>query len=324
MPPIGDKAVVSDPLDLITSDVCGPITPRDRDFNSVYLIGFVDAFTSFKFVVPSPDKSGDSVLRVFNLFVAAYGAPSVLQTDNGGEYVNRAMDARCRELGIARRFTAPYSPHQNGKMERSWGTIFGMVRAMLAWAGLPNSLWASAATHAVWLLNRSPQSGCQVADVVPAHAMLGARPDIGHLRVWGCVCHYYVHVRDGKLARRGSPAVFLGYLSGVRGWTVLCARTGRVLVSRSVRFLEDRPGSEVLKCSPGAPLDMRPAILPVSNARSLPPNQPAIQLTDESEDVSENTPPCTHTDEGASGDVEQQPFQSFPPVRSPGNIHFLS
>jgi hypothetical protein len=25
MPPIGDKAVVSDPLDLITSDVCGPI-----------------------------------------------------------------------------------------------------------------------------------------------------------------------------------------------------------------------------------------------------------------------------------------------------------
>jgi transposase InsO family protein len=41
-----------------------------------------------------------------------------LRTDRGGEFISREFNAYCEENGIKRFITAPYSPQQNGVVER--------------------------------------------------------------------------------------------------------------------------------------------------------------------------------------------------------------
>ena len=54
-------------------------------------------------------------------------------------------------LGINFQFTAPYTPHQKSKIERSFATSYGGIQAMLNAAGihgkLRSFLWAEAANY---------------------------------------------------------------------------------------------------------------------------------------------------------------------------------
>ena len=71
-------------VDLISMD--------SRDDGYKYIMTFIDHFS--KFVVLKPlSKQGQEVVRnlrdsVFSIF----GKPSILQTDNGGEFIDRHMD----------------------------------------------------------------------------------------------------------------------------------------------------------------------------------------------------------------------------------------
>nr|GFA00891.1 zinc finger, CCHC-type [Tanacetum cinerariifolium] len=47
----------------------------------------------------------------------------MLRTDRGGEFTSNEFNQFCKENGIARQLTAPYSPQQNGVVERRNRTI---------------------------------------------------------------------------------------------------------------------------------------------------------------------------------------------------------
>uniref|UniRef100_A0A8R7UAC2 Integrase catalytic domain-containing protein n=1 Tax=Triticum urartu TaxID=4572 RepID=A0A8R7UAC2_TRIUA len=79
-----------------------------------------------------------------------------LRTDRGGEFTSGSFTAYCAELGVSRHLTAPYSPQQNGVVERRNGTVVGMARSLLKAKGVPGEFWGEAVTTAVFLLNRAP------------------------------------------------------------------------------------------------------------------------------------------------------------------------
>ena len=58
--------------------------------------------------------------------------------------------------------SAQYTPQENGKKERAWGTLMGMTRCLLATAGLSKEFWTSALHDATFIKNRTIQSsiGC--------------------------------------------------------------------------------------------------------------------------------------------------------------------
>jgi len=60
----------------------------------------------------------------------------MLRTDNGGEFANEEFIETCNELGIIHQFTNPYTPQQNGVVERANRTIMDSVRVMLKESGL--------------------------------------------------------------------------------------------------------------------------------------------------------------------------------------------
>ena len=81
---------------------------------------------------------------------------------------------------------------------------------MLHHAGLPLQFWAEACSTAVYVHNRSPTVALK--DKTPYECLTGAKPDVSHLKVFGCVC--YVHIPDNvrkKLYVKAYKAVFTGY-----------------------------------------------------------------------------------------------------------------
>jgi hypothetical protein len=74
-----------------------------------------------------------------------------------------------------------------GVAERLNRTLITKVRAMLAEADLPQWLWGEAAYTACYLHNRTPRHYGGDHFMTPKEMRTVRNPDLGHLRVFGCV-----------------------------------------------------------------------------------------------------------------------------------------
>jgi hypothetical protein len=80
------------------------------------------------------------------------------------------------------------------------------MRALLHASGLPKNMWAEAARHAVWLLNRMTTKA--VDGMTPYEAAFGKKPDLRGLRDFGeQVC---VRVEKGDKLREGAYGQMIG------------------------------------------------------------------------------------------------------------------
>ena len=62
----------------------------------------------------------------------------------------------CNETGIKHYTTTPYTPQQNGVVERRNQTVVEMARCMLKSKQMPSRFWGEAVVTAVYVLNRAP------------------------------------------------------------------------------------------------------------------------------------------------------------------------
>ena len=60
----------------------------------------------------------------------------VLRTDRGGEFTSVEFAAYCVDQGAVRHHTTPYSPQQNGVVERWNQMVVGMARSMMKAKGM--------------------------------------------------------------------------------------------------------------------------------------------------------------------------------------------
>ena len=147
----------SQPLELIHSDVCGPMSVNSVG-GSTYFVTFIDDYSRFTTVYLMKHKS--EVLEKFKEFVELVEnlfekRVKSLRSDNESEYESREFEEYCKSKGIKKDDTIPYTPQQNGVSERMSGTIMETTRSMLHHAALPSSFWAEAVSTAVYLQNRS-------------------------------------------------------------------------------------------------------------------------------------------------------------------------
>ena len=132
--PFGKGTRAKIPLQLIHSDICGPMNVRARQGAS-YFITFIDDFTRFSHVYLISYKS--EVLDCFKIFINLVENQldkkiKVLRTDRGCEYLSNQFKELCNEKGIERQLTIPYTSQQNGIAERRNRTLLEMVRSMMA------------------------------------------------------------------------------------------------------------------------------------------------------------------------------------------------
>ncbi|KAJ7962054.1 Retrovirus-related Pol polyprotein from transposon TNT 1-94 [Quillaja saponaria] len=230
----------TEPLQLIHTDVCGPIKPCSFGKNHYFLL-FIDDYTRKTWVYFLKKKS--EAFEVFKKFKALVEKESghvikSLRSDRGGEFTSNEFNIFCETQGIRRPLTVPRTPQQNGVAERKNRTILNMARCLLKSKNMPKEFWAEAVSCAVYLSNRCPTKG--VENQTPQEAWSGKKPNVSHLRIFGSIA--YAHVPDqerSKLDDRSVKYVFIGDDSNSKGYKLYNPRNGKIIVSRDVEFNED-------------------------------------------------------------------------------------
>jgi hypothetical protein len=179
----------------------------------------------------------------------------VLRSDNGGEYSLRQFVDFCAQHGIKREMTVPYNPQQNGAAERKNRAITGAARSILHDQSLPLYLWAEACGTIVYLQNRSPHR--ILGKMTPKEAFTGRRPDVEHIRIFGCSTFSHVpSERRMKLYPTAQQGILVGYSEVSKAYRIYILPLRKVVVRRYVRFEEDRAFSRSLELSRADEVDV--------------------------------------------------------------------
>ncbi|KFD63371.1 hypothetical protein M514_24458 [Trichuris suis] len=212
-------------LDVVHSDICGPM--QVRSFSGArYFISFIDDFSRKSFVYFLKNKN--EALQKFKEFVAFVERKTsrkvkCLRTDNGREYVNEHFAQFLTANGIRHERSIPDTPEQNGIAERLNRTLVEKARTMLIDAGLSTDLWAEAIGTANYLRNRCPTKALR--NVTPEEAWSGRKPNLSHLKVFGCLA--MVHIRQEAAATIGRRKRFPTCLVGRYSRRGSCGLGGR-------------------------------------------------------------------------------------------------
>ena len=128
------------PLDFVHCDLAGPIDPTGRD-GFRYALSFVDDFSGIIMIYFLKSKSdAREALQQFLADCAPLRKVKRLRSDNGTEFMSQHFQSILRENNVRHETSAPYSPHQNGTVERAWLSLFNMARCLLLEAKLQKSM----------------------------------------------------------------------------------------------------------------------------------------------------------------------------------------
>ena len=110
---------------------------------------------------------------------------------------------------------------------------------MLSDSKLPKRFWAEALSTATYLHNRSPTNAVQ--KMTPYEAWTGMKPNVSHLRVFGCEAYSHVPKDErNKIDPKARRSIFMGYGDGVKGYRLYDQDKQRIYYSRDVIFHEAR------------------------------------------------------------------------------------
>jgi len=112
--------------------------PRDMFLappsSTAYIVSLIDSCSRLAWAEVIPSKKALPVmfrtLKMINTLNVTYGLVfAEILSDNGAEFASRnnpeehPFEAMLLELGIKHRYTRPYRPQTNGKVERFWRTL---------------------------------------------------------------------------------------------------------------------------------------------------------------------------------------------------------
>jgi hypothetical protein len=138
------------PLQLIHSDVCGPISPPSLSGFRYYIV-YIDDYSRYTWIYFLRTKNSPEVVSVFNEFKAKVELEFQekiykvihFRSDNGkGEYDNQLFRQVLTQCGISFEPAPPYTQHKNGVSERMIQTHNVKGRAMMIESDFPDTLWA--------------------------------------------------------------------------------------------------------------------------------------------------------------------------------------
>lgn len=193
-------------LHLVHCDLSGPIVPTGKgEFK--YMMSFVDDYSGAAKVYLLKSKA-DTVVAAerFIASMSPYGTVKRLRTDNGTEFTSESFKSLLVRNHIKQELSAPYSPHQNGTVERFWRTLSETARCLILESKLPKELWTNAVKAAAKIRNRcyNPRTG-----KTPIELLTGQKPNLSNMHTFGTVC--FAYLQNKKFDARCVRGIFVGY-----------------------------------------------------------------------------------------------------------------
>ncbi|SGZ30860.1 BQ5605_C046g12247 [Microbotryum silenes-dioicae] len=254
------KSIASGRLDLVHVDVAQ--MPRPTFGGHRYMLVIIDDFSRKHWCILLALKSDvfprlrDWILEVEN---TTGDKVKTIHSNNGGEFTLRNFVDFCSSKGIRRELTIPYTPQQNGCVERSNRTIKEGILALLYSSGANSHLWGEAAMYFVHCKNLMPHAG--IGGEIPDTRWHGFAPDISTLRAFGCrAWHHLPSAKRTDLDPKAVPLLFVGFDHNAKAFRLFESSTRRIHLSRNVVFRESK----------------FPALCPATNVRTGPVPLPII------------------------------------------------
>ena len=117
---------VGAPLERVAIDVLGPLPCTVRGNKYIIVVG--DYFTKWTECYPVPDHTAKTVAtKLVDEFVARFGVPLEVHSDQGREFESEVYTEMCSILGLRKTRTTPYHPRSDGMIERFNRTIEAML-----------------------------------------------------------------------------------------------------------------------------------------------------------------------------------------------------
>jgi hypothetical protein len=233
------------PLELLHMDLFGPIAYISID-GSKYCLVIVDDYSRFTWVFFLQEKSQTQetlkgfLKRTQNEFDLRI---KKIRSDNGTEFNNSQIEGFLEEEGIKHEFSSPYTPQQNGVVERKNRTLLDMARTMLDEYKTSDRFWADAVNIACYAINRLYLH--RILKKTSYELLTGKKPNVSYFRVFGSKCFILVkRDRKSKFAPKVVEDFLLGYDSNTRAYRVFNKSTGLVEVSCDIVF-DETNGSQV-------------------------------------------------------------------------------
>ena len=225
------------PLELVHSDLCGPMNVKARG-GYEYFISFIDDYSRYGHIYLIHHKSNS--LEKFKEYKAEVENElgktiKILRSDRGGEYMDLRFRDYLIENGIQSQLSAPSTPQQNGVSERRNWTLLDMVRSMMSFSQMSDSFWGYALETAAYILNNVPSKS---VSETPYELWKGRKGSLRHFKIWGCPAHVLVQ-NPKKLEHRSKLCFFIGYPKESRGGLFYDPQENKILVSTNATFLEE-------------------------------------------------------------------------------------
>ena len=230
-----ERSRAEKPLEIIHSDLCGPIDPPTWD-NKKYILTVMDDYTHYSVIYLLEYKN--ETTEYIKQYIAQMEREKNLKvkkirSDNGGEFLNTDLKTYCKENGIIMDVTIPHTPQLNGKAERLNRTIIEKVRVLLFETNMDKKFWGEAARVGIYILNRSLTTSLSV-NMTPYELWTDKKPDLKSLQVFGSEVYSKNLGYLQKLNSRSEKYLFMGYApTGYRLWD---KNKQNIIIRRDVVF----------------------------------------------------------------------------------------
>jgi transposase InsO family protein len=135
------------------------------------------------------------------------------------EFKNSQIKGFLEEEGIKHEFSSPYTPQQNGVVERKNRTLLDMATTMLDEYKTPDRFWAEAINTACYSINRLYLH--RILKKTSYELLTGKKPNVSYFRVFGS--KFFILIKRGRNSKFAPKAVegfLLGYDSNIRAYRV--------------------------------------------------------------------------------------------------------
>jgi transposase InsO family protein len=233
------------PLELLHMDLFGSIVYISIG-GSKYCLVIMNDYSRFTWVFFLQEKSQtqETLKRFLRRAQNEFGLRiKKIRSHNGMEFKNSQIEGFLEEEGIKHEFSSPYTPQQNGVVERKNRTLLDMAKTMLDEYKTLDRFWSEAINTACYSINRLYLH--QILKKTSYELLTGKKPNVSYFRVFGSKCFIlFKRGRSSKVAPKAVEGFLLGYDSNTRAYRVFNKSTGLVEVSCDIVF-DETNGSQV-------------------------------------------------------------------------------
>ena len=159
-----------------------------------------------------------------------------IRSDNGTKFKNTLVEEFLDDEGIKHEFLTPYTPQQNGVVERKNRTLLDMAWTMLDEYKTSDLFWSDAVNTACHAINRLY---LYKKLKKTSYELLTCKPKVSYFRVFGCKCFIFnKKPKTSKFAPKVDEGFLLSYGSNEHAYRVFNKTSRRVEIAVDVTIDE--------------------------------------------------------------------------------------